>query len=107
MLAVSVITPSRSSRTASYRSRVIAYPLLGCRVGRASFVSLTVASSLFLILSANQKRPIPDPHGGHVAVIAEDAQGASIEQEMLPGSCMQSNPARAKDAQHMPVREQR
>src|SRR5436190_5638494 len=29
------------------------------------------------------ERPVPDPHRGHVAVVAEDAQGARIQQEML------------------------
>src|SRR6516162_8453363 len=35
MLAVSVITPSRSRRTASYWSRVITLLLLGCPIGRS------------------------------------------------------------------------
>src|SRR5262249_10078513 len=45
MLAMSVITPSRSSRTASYRSRGIARVLAGSHVDRSPFVSLMVSSS--------------------------------------------------------------
>ena len=53
------------------------------------------------------KRPIPDPHGRYVAVVAEHAQGARIQQEVLPGARGQPEPARREDAQHVAVREQR
>src|SRR6516162_7976900 len=53
------------------------------------------------------ERPVPDLHSGYVAVIAEDTQGACIEQEVLPGARGQPNPASAEHAQHMPVREDR
>ena len=32
------------------------------------------------------ERSVPDPHGGYVAVVAEHAQGAGIQQEMLPAA---------------------
>jgi hypothetical protein len=33
--------------------------------------------------SSFDERPVPDPHRGHIAVVAEDAQGACVQQEML------------------------
>src|SRR5262245_58717174 len=80
MLAVSVITPSRSSRTASYRSRVIARVLAGSHVDRSPFVSLIVSSSPSVDLGIlPNERHVPNPHGGYVAAIA----GARIQQEVL------------------------
>ena len=85
MLAVSVITPSRSSRTASYRPRVIARVLTGSRVDRSSFVSLIVSPSVGVGILPNE-RHVPNPHGGYVAAIAEDPQRARIQQGVLPGA---------------------
>src|SRR5215831_13530169 len=82
MLAVSVITPSRSSRTASYRSRVIARVLAGSRVDRSPFVSLIVSSSPSVDLGIlPNERHVPNPHGGYVAAIAEHPERARIQQE--------------------------
>src|SRR6516165_11448608 len=46
MLAVFVITPSRSSRTASYRSRVIASLLSSCGIDRTPFYQRHKRTSL-------------------------------------------------------------
>ena len=54
-----------------------------------------------------EQRPVPDPHGGYVAVVAEHAQGAGIQQKVLPGARRQPEPARREHAQHVAVREQR
>jgi hypothetical protein len=51
--------------------------------------------------------PIPDPHGGYVPVVAENAQGAGVKQEVLPGARRRPDPARYEYAQHVPVGEQR
>ena len=40
-------------------------------------------------------------------IVAEDAQGARIQQKMLTATCRQPNPARRQHAQHVSVREQR
>ena len=47
------------------------------------------------------------PHGGYVAVVAENAQGARVQQEVLAGARRQPEPARRQHAQHVAVREQR
>ena len=52
-------------------------------------------------------RPVPDPHRRDAAVVAENAQRAGIEQEMLAAAGRQPDPARHQDAQHVAVREQR
>src|SRR5271166_2861005 len=116
MLAVSVITPSRSSRTASYLFRVIARFLSGCCIGlsfhqRTSVTERTTALNRSYAPGSDRalasERPIPDLHSRYVAVTAEDAQGARIEQKMLPAACRQPNPPCREHAQHMAVREQR
>src|SRR5262249_57714479 len=94
MLAVSVITPSRSSRTASYRSRVIARVLAGSRVDRSPFVSLIVSSSPSVDLGIlPNERHVPNPHGGYVPAITE----GPIYQEMAapPPPPRPSGPAAA------------
>src|SRR5262249_11955243 len=80
MLAVSVITPSRSSRTASYRSRVIARVLAGSCVDRSPFVSLMGSSYPAVDLY------VPNPHGRSVAGLAEAPERARIQQVVLPGT---------------------
>src|SRR6516164_8011683 len=110
-LAVSVITPSRSSRTASYWSRVIADLLSGCRIDRTPSclarwlppVSPRLAVAALLLA----KRSVPHLDGGNLTVVAEDAQRAGIEQEVLPGTGGQTDPARRERTQHVAMREQR
>jgi len=51
--------------------------------------------------------PVPDLHSGYVAVKAENAQPAGIEQEMLPGGGRQPDPPRSEHAQDVTVRKQR
>jgi len=74
---VSVITPSRSRRTASYRSEVTARSVSGCGFDRSLLVSLKGSSSFSLSLliatSLIEERPVPDLDRGHIAVKAEDA----------------------------------
>src|SRR5690349_21018621 len=111
MLAVSVITPSRSSRTASYRSLLRARSSSERGVDRPPFASLIVSSSHLLFIVDRcpliSEGPVPDLHSGYVAVIAKDAQGAGIEEEMLASAGGQSDPPCHEHAQHVPVGEQR
>jgi hypothetical protein len=44
------------------------------------------------------ERSIPDLHCGYITVITEDAQGAGIEQEMLPGARRDADPAGCEHA---------
>src|SRR5262249_60050332 len=112
MLAVSVITPSRSRRTASYLSRLITRLLLGCRIERSP---VTKGHPFPLIRSSRSpahraladERPIPDPHCRYRAVVAEDTQGTRIQQKMLAAARGQPDPARREHAQHMSVRDSR
>src|SRR5215469_9320654 len=53
------------------------------------------------------QRAIPHSDRGCVSIIAENAQCARIQQEMLPGAGGQSNPTRCENPQHMAVGEQR
>jgi hypothetical protein len=52
------------------------------------------------------ERPVPDPYGGYVAVVAQDAKGARTQQKVLAAACRQPNPPRDEHAQHMSVREE-
>ena len=52
-----------------------------------------------------RQRPVPNLYGGDVAVIAENAQGAGIQQKMLPRTRRRPDPARNEHAQHVPVGE--
>src|SRR5262245_3150509 len=111
-LAVSVITPSRSRRTASYLSRMITRLLLGCRIERSP---VTKGHPFPLIQSSRRpahraladERPVPDPHSRYRAIVAEDTQGTRIQQKMLAAARRQLDPARREHAQHMSVREWR
>src|SRR5258705_2239239 len=47
------------------------------------------------------ERPVPDAHRGHIAIIAEDAQGSCIQQEMLTDPRAQPDPARSEHAHHV------
>src|ERR1700730_8989546 len=100
-LAVSVITPSRSSRTASYRS------LLKARSFSDRCVELIVSSSHLLFIvdgcPLTSEGSVPDLHSGYIAVIAKDAQGAGIEQEMLASAGGQPDPPCHQGAQHVSV----
>ncbi len=82
-------------------------PLSSRRVENCPMLAtLTVSSPLCLYCSPLIKeRPVPDPHGGYVPVIAQYAQRTRIQQEVPPGSLGQSNPARCKHPQHVAVRE--
>ena len=53
-----------------------------------------------------EKVPIPDPYGRNFAVIAEHAQSAGIQEEVLSSPRRQPDPARRKNAQHMSMRKQ-
>src|SRR5262249_35356754 len=98
MLAVSVITPSRSRRTASYLSRVITRLLLGCRIERSPvtkrhpFPLIRSSRSPAHRALADDERPIPDPHSRYRAVVAEDTQGTRIQQKMLAAARGQPDP---------------
>src|SRR5262249_821225 len=108
MLAVSVITPSRSRRTASYLSRVITRLLLGCRIERSPVghpFSLIRSSRSPAHRALADERPVPDPHSRYLAVVAGDTQGTRIQQKMLAAARGQPDPARREHAQHMSVRE--
>src|SRR3984893_1102600 len=110
-LAVSVITPSRSSRTASYRSLLKARSFSDRRVDRSPLASLIVSSSHLLFIVDRRplisEGPVPDLHSGYIAVIAKDAQGAGIEQEMLASAGGQPDPPCHQGAQHVSVGKQR
>src|SRR5215469_13333090 len=54
-----------------------------------------------------RQRPVPNLYGGDIAVIAENAQSARIEQKMLSRARWRPDPTRDKHAQHVPVGEQR
>src|ERR1700730_17187345 len=109
-LAVSVTTPSRSSRTASYRSLLKARSFSDPRVDRSPLASLIVLSSHFLFIVARcpltSEGPVPDLHSGYIAVIAKDAQGAGIEEEMLATAGGQPDPPRHQGAQYVSVGKQ-
>src|ERR1700730_11390474 len=110
-LAVSVITPSRSSRTASYRSLPKARSFSDRRVDRSPCASLIVSSSHILFIvdrcPLTSEGPVPDLHSGYIAVIAKDTQGAGIEQEMLASAGGQPDPPCHQGAQHVSVGKQR
>src|SRR6516162_3438628 len=115
MLAVSVITPSRSRRTASYLSRVITRLLFGC-IDRSPITKghlfPLIRSRVILELSdlpdhraLVDERPVPDPHSRYLAVVSEDTHGTRIQQKMLSAARGQPDPPRREYAQHMSVRE--
>src|SRR5262245_29973640 len=105
MLAVSVITPSRSSRTASYWSLVIARVLLDCRIDRSPVakdvpgqcIALSPAS-VWPITALVDESSVPGPHSGYFAVVGQHGQGAGIQEKVLPAARGQSNPARDENA---------
>src|SRR6516165_3394074 len=112
MLAVSVITPSRSSKTASYRSRVVGYLLSDCSIDRSPVTPRCERTSpteraTALTAGGTQQRPVPDPHGGIFAVVTEHTQRAGIEQEVLSGTRGEPDPAGDEHAQHVTMGEQR
>jgi hypothetical protein len=53
------------------------------------------------------QRPVPGLDGGNVAVMAEHAESAGIEKEMLSAERRERDPARDENAQHVAVREKR
>src|SRR5215467_3436220 len=51
--------------------------------------------------------PVPDLHGRDLAIVTEHAQGARLEQEVLPRAHGQAKPARGEHTQHVAVGKQR
>src|SRR5215469_15280113 len=52
------------------------------------------------------ERLIPDPYGGDVAVIAQDAQGTRTQQKVLTAGGRQPDPPRHQHAQYVSMPEQ-
>jgi hypothetical protein len=75
----------------------------------ASFALLSSSSSPSLLLCQSSRLTdegsVPDFHGGYVAVVTQDAQGAGIEQEMLASAGGQADPPCHECAQHVSVRK--
>src|SRR6516164_3380096 len=99
----------------AYRAASILLEERACRccTGRPR-VSFSLPAAHSIVLPSPQtgcvlvnEGPVPRPHGGNVAVIAKDTQGAGVEQEMLPGARGQPDPARNEHTQHVTVREHR
>jgi hypothetical protein len=80
------------------------------RSGKLHFSSSSItpgglAHSPFAPPRKTRGRPIPDPYGGNITVVAKHADGTCVEEKVLPGVRRQTEPARAKHTQHMPVRK--
>src|SRR5580692_2584634 len=81
--------------------------LSGCRIVRSPVIFILPVSTSLPIVALTDEGSVPDFHGGYVAVIAEDAQGAGIEEEMLASAGGQSDPPCHQGAQHVSVGKQR
>jgi hypothetical protein len=66
--------------------------LSGCRIVRSPVILILPVSTSLPIVALTDERSVPDYHGGYVPVVAKDAQGAGIEQEMLASAGGQANP---------------
>src|SRR4029077_35814 len=104
-LAVLVMTPSRSNRTASYRPRLTRL-LSGCGMNRSPVTQTperTIAPRCELV----EERSVPNSYGRYFAIVAKHAQRARTQQKMLATAGRQADPARHEHAQYVSMREQR
>src|SRR5262245_6996055 len=98
------MTPSRSNRTASYRSRLMRL-LSGCGMNRSPVTQAPeriTAPRRELV----EERSVPNSYCRYFAVVAKHAQRARIQQKMLTTASKQADPARHQHAQHVSMREQ-